>query len=96
MPFTWSWAASCSPDVAFYVLLAARVLLTGWTPCPTEEWPDHVCPVYELTEWVLVGETPGLSMVDPLPVSPAGSVSLLTVEAVDLADQRSEGETGCP
>lgn len=92
MLYSWTWWASSSADVVLYVLLTARVLLTGWTPCPTDDLPDQACPVYELSAWVQVGETPGLTMIDMLPVPPAGSVSLLSVEAQDLAGNRSNGE----
>jgi hypothetical protein len=90
----WTWDPSCSPDVAFYLLFVALVQLTGWTPCPTLELPDQVCPVYDRGAWVLVAETPGLSMVDSSPAPPAGSAWLIDVRAIDRADQVSAAEGG--
>lgn len=91
-PLIWTWCASVSLDVAFYVLFAASLTLTAWTPCPVEDDPARLCAEYERGAWILVGETPGLSLVDSLPDPPAGGAWLIDVQAVDQANQVSAGE----
>lgn len=90
--FFWSWDPSSSPDVVFYVLFVALVNLTGWYACPTEEIPDLMCPIYQATDWILIAETPGLSVIDSTPTPTLGSVVLVDVEAADWADNVSSGE----
>lgn len=86
----WRFDASASPDVFAYILAAA---LRGWNiDAAPDEWGTF--PMQQTVGWSDVASVDAatLSMDDGLPDPPLGSVWLLSVDAVDGAGNRSQGE----
>lgn len=86
----WTWDASTSPDVAAYVLAAAlRWVDLG---APPDAWGTF--PMQQTVGWSDVASVDAatLSVDDGLPDPPLGGVWLLSVDAVDFAGNRSQGE----
>jgi len=84
---TWTWSASTSPDVAAYILAAALRWID--LDAPADAFGGHPWQQGAFTDVV---QTTSLSADDALPDPPLGMVRMVSVDAVDGAGNRSNGE----
>jgi hypothetical protein len=45
------WGANTEPDLDHYHVDVAELHVIGWVPCPRDECPACICPVYNPFAW---------------------------------------------